>query len=548
MADQGRCHRPIWVLAMQVVFGKWFMAFGSILIMSVNGTSYMFGIYSNSIKQFLGYDQTTITLLSFFKDLGGNLGVIAGLVYEIAPPWVVLFIGAILNFGSYFLVWLAITGRTRGPHVWQMCLYTLIGANSLSYPNTGTLVTCVTNFPRGRGIVIGLLKGFIGLSGAIITQLYRALYGEDDSTSLVLLIAWLPPLVSFIFLPTIRIMKSTMREQDIDVFRRFIYVSLGLAGFLMIVIVLQSKLSFSTWEFVGSASVVLISIILLPLVIVINEEMNTGKNEVSPVSPQRNGLPEVPSLSSIFSPPERGEDYSILQAVFSLDMMILFVSTTCGVGGILAMIDNLGQIGESLGYPDRSVATFVSLVSIWNYLGRVSVGWWSEILLTKYRFPRPLLLTIALLISCTGHVLVACAVPNSLYAASMIMGFCLGAQLPLVCTIISEIFGLKHYSTLYNVGSVSTPVGSYIFNVKVMGRLYDNEARKQMQSLGLTRKAGMALRCTGPECFRMGFVVASAATLFGGLVSVVLVYRTRKFYKGDVYSKFKEAAIAAESH
>jgi hypothetical protein len=75
----------------------------------------------------------------------------------------------------------------------------------------------------------------------------------------------------------------------------------------------------------------------------------------------------------------------------------------------------------------------------------------------------------------------------------VIIGFCIGAQLPLSSAIISEIFGLKHYSTLYNIGPISHPTGSYIFNVRVAGHLYDKEASKQMDALGLTRGARQEL-------------------------------------------------------
>lgn len=43
-----------------------------------------------------------------------------------------------------------------------------------------------------------------------------------------------------------------------------------------------------------------------------------------------------------------------------------------------------------------SIATFVSLMSIWNFLGRVSTGFASEVLITKYKFPRTLVLTLVL--------------------------------------------------------------------------------------------------------------------------------------------------------
>ncbi|KAK1562556.1 hypothetical protein Q3G72_013974 [Acer saccharum] len=563
--ESGTSWRAVKSFGLHVLGGRCFMIFAALLILSVNGSSYMFGLYSNDIKSELGYDQTTLNLISFFKDLGGNLGVLAGLTYEVAPPWVVLLIGSIMNFFGFFMMWLSVTDRVSKPHVWQMCLYMWIGTNSLSFPNTGALVTCVKNFPESRGLVIGLLKGLIGLSGAIMIQIYHALHG-DDTKALILLLAWLPTVVPLVFLRTIRIMKVNKQAKELKVFYNVLYILLGIAGFIMVTIIIQNKLRFIRTEYIASALVVLV-LLFLPLAIVIKEEFKFWKSKKQALDDDSrfNVVTEIHSkilasqaqerpnfwtmfdLKSIFKQPERGEDYAILQAIFSIDMLILFTATTCGVGGALTTIDNLGQIAKSLGYPTHTIGNFISLISIWNFLGRVLAGFASEIFLIKYKFPRPLLLTLVILVSCIGHLLIAFGVPNSLYFSSIIIGFCLGAELSLTVSIISEIFGLKHYSTLYNVGSISSPLGSYIFNVRVAGRLYDREALKQVEALGLSGKAGKGLTCTGVQCYKMAFIIISAATLFGCLVSSVLVLRTKKFYKGDIYQKFREEELIKES-
>jgi len=557
------CKKEMRSFSLQIISSRWFTIFASLLIMSVNGTSYMFGLYSGDIKTSLGYDQTTLNTLSFFKDLGGNLGVSAGLVYEIMPPWVVLSIGAVMNFSAYFLIWVTVTGRINKPRLWQVCLYMCLATNAASYPNTGALVTCVKNFPESRGSVIGLLKGLIGLSGAIMTQLYHAFYG-NDSKSLILLIAWIPAIVPLLFLRTMRIMKVVQQEKELKVFYKFLYTALGLAGFIMLIIIIQNKLKFTRAEYISSATFVL-AFLFLPLAIVIKEEFTlwqskkqnlndhsqlnvVAENPSAVVTPPLGGrLEPFPCIVSIFNQPDRGEDYTILQAISSIDMLIILIATTCGVGGALAAIDNLGQIADSLGYKTHNIGTFISLVSVWNFLGRVLASFASEVALTNYKFPRPLMLTFVILFSCIGHVLIAFGVEHSLYISSIIIGFCLGAQLPLVSAIISEIFGLKHFSTLYSVGSVSSPIGSYIFNVKVAGNLYDKEALKQMEALGLKREAGKELNCSGVHCFRKAFVIITAATFLGFLVSIILVYRTRRFYKGDIYKKFTEEAVATEA-
>ncbi|PNX87683.1 nitrate and chloride transporter, partial [Trifolium pratense] len=389
-----------------------------------------------------------------------------------------------------------------------MCLYIFIGANSQSFANTGSLVTCVKNFPESRGAVLGVLKGYVGLSGAIITQLYSAIY-YDDTKALILFIGWFPAAISFAFLGTVRYMKPVRQVNELNVFYKFLYISLGLAGFLFVMIIIQKKVSFSQSEFGVSAGVV-IFLLFLPLAVVFTEENKIWRSkrlalvDPSPVKivTQSETVTEtekekVVSVSDpkkdtkwyedVFNPPARGEDYTILQALFSIDMLILFVACICGIGGTLTAVDNLGQIGTSLRYQKKSISTFVSLVSIWNYLGRVFAGFVSEHFLTKYRFPRPLMLTLTMFVSCIGHLLIAFDVPN-------------------------ELFGLKYYATLYNLGSVTSPLGLYVLNVRVTGHLYDKEA----------------------------------ATFFGAVISLLLVARTRKFYKGDIYKRFREEAMVTE--
>ncbi|KAK7393028.1 hypothetical protein VNO78_21479 [Psophocarpus tetragonolobus] len=553
----GSCFRNTKGLTLQVVTGRWFMAFSSFMIMSVSGASYMFSLYSREIKSVLGYDQTTLNLLSFFKDLGSNIGIISGLINEVSPPCVVLSIGGVLNFFGYFIIWLAVTRKIAKPQVWKMCLYIFIGANSHCSTNTGVIVTSVKNFPGTRGIVIGLLSGYLGLSAAIITQIYYAFYG-NDSKSLILLMAWLPTAVTFVCLPVIRHHKGVEQPSDSKAFYNFLYTTLVLAGFLMVVIILQKSFSFTRSEYYITTSLMLL-LLILPLAVVMVEENKIWKSKQEHINSENTPKPlnittEMPNLEKVtqtpqkqvscwknmFRPPSRGDDYTILQALFSLDMVILFLATICGLGGTLTVVNNLGQIGTSLGYSSHSITTFVSLMAIWIYMGKIVQGVVSEFIIAKFKVPRPILFTFILAFPSVGYLLIAFNVPNGLYAASIIIGFCFGANWPLLFSIISELFGLKFYSTLYNVGSVASPIGSYLFSVRVAGHLYDKEATRQMEALGLKRKLGEELNCNGSECYKMAFIIITAVSLFGALVSLILVLRTRKFYRSDIYKKFRE--------
>ncbi|GMP88793.1 hypothetical protein CsSME_00040643 [Camellia sinensis var. sinensis] len=557
----------IFGFTVHVVRGRWFSLFASFLIMAGAGATYLFGVYSKDIKSALGYDQTTLNLLGFFKDLGANVGVLSGLIAEVTPTWFVLLVGSAMNFTGYLMIWLAVTGKIGKPKVWQMCLYICIGANSQNFANTGALVTSVRNFPESRGIMLGLLKGFTGLSGAIMTQIYLAIYG-NDSKSLILLIAWLPAAISVVFVYTIRNLKVVRQPNELTIFYHFLYVSIALALFLMVMTICQKLVTFPQAAYAGSVAVVC-ALLFVPLFIAIREELvlwkAQGKNPTS-ISTQIQSIaepkhseeptikPEEKKTSSsscfaetFFNKPERGEDYTILQALLSTDMLILFLATFCGLGSSLTAVDNLGQIGESLGYPQKTIKTFVSLLSIWNYFGRIFAGFVSETLLAKYRFPRTLMMTLVLFLSCIGLLLIAFPVPGSVYVASVIIGFSFGAQLPLLFAIISELFGLKYYSTLFNCGQLASPLGSYILNVKATGPLYDREALKELERKGLTRSSVKELTCIGDHCYRIAFVILASVTFFGALASLILVARTREFYKGDIYKKYREKAEEADA-
>lgn len=556
--------KELFTASSKILLGRWFMVFASLLIMVTSGATFLFGTYSKDLKSSLGYTQQKLNTVSLFKDMGSNIGIVAGLLSEVAPPWLVLIIGAVFNFFGYFMVWLSITDKISRPALWQMCLYICIGANSNSFSNTGALVTCIKSFPGSRGIIIGLLKGYVGLSGAVFTQLYLAIYG-DDSKSLVLLIAWLPAVISVIFVYAIRpidpVKLKTDEKENQRPFFYLLYASLALAGYLMVIIVVEKVgPAFSHPAYSVNAAVVVV-LVFLPLAVVVKEELRIynrmkkvhespramsiivdKKSEKEP-KPELNSEAKPNSFLSrfcrTFKSPERGEDFTIPQALVSVDMIALFIVTICGIGGTETAVDNLGQIGQSLGYPARTINTFVSLVSIWNYAGRVTAGFLSEILLLKFKFPRPLMLTAVLLISCVGHLLIAFGVPNSLYVSSIILGFCLGAQFPLLFAIISEIFGLKYYSTLYNFGALATPIGLYVLNVKITGQWYDREAARQNNGV-------KEATCMGVVCFKKSFLIIVGVTLFGALVSLILVWRSWSFYRGDIYRRFKTGGVEDE--
>ncbi|XP_074305810.1 putative transporter MCH1 [Silene latifolia] len=313
-------------------------------------------------------------------------------------------------------------------------------------------------------------------------------------------------------------------------FNDILYMSLALAGFILVMLILERKFEFNKGGYLGSF-IGIMALLVLPLFLVFREEWTTWKarGDLITTSPapkvntvtKESETKDTPCFKDVFNPPPSGEDHTILQATFSIDMQILFIATICGIGGHLTTIDNLGQIGTALGYSKKSISSIVSLFGIWQYLGRVMGGLISEYLLTKYKWPQPVSLTAILFLSCIGHLLIAFNVPYGLYISSVIIGFCFGAEWTYLYAIISELFGLKYYATLYNYGSLAAPLGSYIFNVRVAGHLYDKVRESQLKALGITRGPGQALNCNGVKCFQLSYIIITAATFFSAIVSLI---------------------------
>ncbi|EER97841.1 hypothetical protein SORBI_3002G007700 [Sorghum bicolor] len=536
--------------AVRVLCGRWFMLFASTMIMSMSGGAYIFGAYSKALKASLQYDQDTLNTISFSKNIGISLGIVSGLINEVTPPWVVLLAGAAMNLAGYLLVHHAVSkpaAAARPPAVWLMCFYIFLGAISQTFASTGSLVTSVKNFPNDRGIVLGMLLGYAGFSGAIFTQLYRAFgSGGEDGATLLLILAWLPTVVSLLFCFTVRVIprisSSTaatamgLADQERKGVLGFLRVSVLIGIYLLILNVMEVKVPrLSTHVYHITNTLLLFVLVVGPLIIVVKQEYHQITYNKLPPPPATPSSSSAPSSSSslqqdVSAMGDQEMNYSVLQALCSKHMLLLFITTACGIGGIMTVVDNMSQIGQSVGHSQRTISMLVSLVSLSNYAGRVLAGLGSDYVVECYKLPRPLVLTMTLLLAFFGHLLIALGLRDGLYVASLIMGFCLGSIWTVLFAVVSEVFGLKHFSTLYNLSTLASPVGSYVLSVQVAGRMYDHEAQRQGH-------LWQDLACVGVQCFRASFEIIAGVTLLGMVVSLVMTWRTRAFY----HARFSDA-------
>uniref|UniRef100_A0A1J3J842 Putative transporter MCH1 n=1 Tax=Noccaea caerulescens TaxID=107243 RepID=A0A1J3J842_NOCCA len=518
-----------------LVNDRWLVFVCAMWIQSVAGVGYLFGgSMSPAIKTALGYNQKQIALLGVAKNLGDAIGFVSGALSEVSPSWVVLLVGATQNLFGYGVVWLVVTGLLPDLPLWMLFVAIFVGTNGETYYNTASLVSCIHNFPESRGPVVGILKGFSGLSGAILTQVYLMFNPSHDS-SVILMVAVGPPLVVLALLLIVRPLERSCRTNQRSDDLRFLAVygfCLVLAVYLLGILVLQSLIDV-TKTMITASGAILVVLMVIPVLVPFASVFISGNDNNSTLMKPGEGASnvdqnEVKTLIERSDIKRRapciGEDFTLLQALGQADFWLIFMSLVLGVGSGITVIDNLGQICYSLGYNNTKV--FVSLISISNFLGRVAGGYFSELIIRKLSFPRTLAMSAVQAIMSLGLIYYAIDWPWKIYVVTIVIGMGYGAHWAIAPASVSDIFGLKSFGSLYNFQITALPIGSFVFSGVIASNIYDYYARKQAGTTAETEP----LVCTGSVCYSVTCGLMSVVCLMAMVLSLSVVYRTRKFY------------------
>ncbi|MED6160730.1 hypothetical protein PIB30_054117 [Stylosanthes scabra] len=505
--------------------GKWLGLVTAIWVQAVCGNNYTFANYSHVLKSLMSLTQMQLNNLSVAKDFGKAFGLLSGLASHHFSTSLLLIIGATMGFIGYGLQFLVVTQTITPLPYWLMCIFLCMGGNSTTWMNTAVLVTCMRNFPNNRGPISGILKGYVGLSTAIFTDICSALFSSDPSMFLLMLTIF-PAIICCIAAVFLRetppASTCAQENKEAQFLNTFNLIAVTVAVYLLAFDVSGIHGHVLSLIFTAGLLILLLMPLLVPLYLIIfNDNPSPGPDQEQQIHEALlDGDKKVEEVETTKGKAVIGEEHSIGEMMRSIEFWIMFMSFLCGVGTGMCVMNNMGQMGEALGYSDVSI--FISFTSIWGFFGRIVSGSLSEHYIRKSGTPRVVWNAGAQILMSIGYIALAMAVPGSLYIGSMVVGICYGVYFTITPAAASELFGLKYYGIVYNILILNLPIGSFIFSGLIAGYLYDVEAT--------TSVGGEGNSCIGAHCYRLVYVIMAFASLLGCVLDLLLAVRTRKVY------------------
>lgn len=529
----------------------WVGLAAAVWIQIASGNAYSFPLYSYSLKSVLGLSQQQLTILGVANDLGENVGILPGIASNKYPPWVVLMVGVLASFCGYGVIWLAVSETVPNMPYWVIWIALAIATNSSAWLGTAVLVTNMRNFPLSRGTVAGILKGYVGLSAAVFTELYTMVL-KGSASSLLLFFTLGIPCICLALMYYIR--ACTPSEADPSETAHFLFTQLAsvvLAVFLLATTILKDVVNLSNavaYTFIAIMVVLLMAPLAIPIKMTLfpsdkklNRPASSSDNLalsdplLTPSNSDTNldkindgdGMSEVDVLLAVGEgavkikkkrKPRRGEDFTFREAIVKADFWLLWFVYFLGVGSGVTVLNNLAQIGISLGVNDTT--TLLSLFSFCNFLGRLGGGVVSEYFVRWKTIPRTFLTMITQVIMVITYLLYASAFNGTLYIATALLGICYGTQFGVMIPTSSELFGLKNFGLIFNFMGLGNPIGALLFSGMLAGYVFDTEEAKQGGST-----------CMGPNCFRLTFLVLAGVCCLSAILSLILTIRIRPVYQ-----------------
>ncbi|KAH0532366.1 hypothetical protein TsFJ059_001068 [Trichoderma semiorbis] len=230
---------------------------------------------------------------------------------------------------------------------------------------------------------------------------------------------------------------------------------------------------------------------------------------------------------SITEPDIRG-----VKLLFSLDFWQLFSMMAILAGTGLMTINNIGNDANALWkHYDPSVdepflvshqQIHVSILSVFNFVGRLLSGIGSDYLVKTLRASRIWCLAVACLIFLLAQI---CALqiemPQKLVFVSGLSGLAYGFLFGVFPSIVAETFGIRGLSQNWGFMMLAPVASGNVFNL-LYGRIYDHHS--------VVEPDGTRSCDDGIACYRGAYTVTATANAVGLILTLYIIHHQRARY------------------
>lgn len=535
-----------------LLFSRWQSMASVCMYVSIVGTTYAYGVYSELLKTNLGFSQNGLDIIASVGNTGLYLSLIAGLLLENFGLKFVVMGGGFLIFIGFLYIYLAVKGVIAA-NIVSVSIFFFLSQFGVCCHVSSAITYCIRLFPfHKRGAAVGLGKGYFGLSSAVLGDVAGG-YFYKYTSSFILFIAIIIPIFSIVgsstanLLPT-KLMPFTFEAKNgistslkpFFIHWFVLFVLLFLVAFCQYVLEVSNfiNITLTTILIMWVASIQYLPSLFGDRLIEYSDvdDANSTRSDQCATDSTADSHDYVTFSKQIksdhFISHNDADDHS---SVMSLELsndcyfgdpiplnkaifqwrywslyFIYFVM--CGTG--LMVIDNINAIAEAVGkYPS---SFFVSIVALANGAGRVFTGVISD-KLADYGVTKLQIFSIACFTMATTQFIFSIGSSFLMYPCLIVTGFLFGSSVSLMAVNVADIFGSRYVATNFGMIDSAPIFGSYFFVTFIVAEFYYTN----------TVDDGGGDSCVGASCFRKPFLVNSCFCVAATIISFMVDYYTQ---------------------
>jgi sugar phosphate permease len=243
------------------------------------------------------------------------------------------------------------------------------------------------------------------------------------------------------------------------------YLGIGLGG--AIVPILATNLEHNLgWKYALMALGVFVIVIAFPMSYFIKDPSRVKRQNKVKV---QTDTPAVPIRNILKNP----------------NFYLLAFGSMCAIGVVGGMGQHLKLYLRDLEFTQTQAANIMSIVLLSSLIGRVMMGWLSDLINRKY-----VMILIYMIVATAILLLFLPVFPGKIYVFAVIFGIGLGGDYMIIPLMAGDLFGVKALGRTMGIILVADGVAESVFPVLV-GLLYREEAKSY--ALGFTLLICVAL-------------------------------------------------------